>query len=48
MAALFMLMGAFMAFGPLGFVVMAGAVALYYGIPQKLLQARRNRFRNRP
>ncbi len=48
MAALFMLMGAFMAFGPLGFVVMAGAVALYYGIPQRLLQARRNRFRHQP
>lgn len=48
MAALFMLMGAFMAFGPLGFVVMAGAVALYYRIPQTLLHARRKRYRRKP
>jgi hypothetical protein len=43
MTALFMLMGAFMAFGPAGLIVMAGAVALYYGIPQALMQVRRDR-----
>lgn len=48
MAALFMLMGAFMAFGRLGFIVMAGAVALYYGVPQALLQARRHRDGRKP
>ena len=48
MTALFMLMGAFMAFGPAGLIVMAAAVALYYGVPQALSQARRDRSGRRP
>lgn len=48
MAALFMIMGAFMAFGKAGFVIMAGIVAWYYDVPQLLAQARRDRRARKP
>lgn len=33
---LFMLLGAFMAFGPAGFVIMLVLIACYYKLPQAL------------